>query len=249
MKFGKKYSEVQEEQSSGSYLRNFKQGESTVRFLEEIGDWIAFREHYTEDGKSFPCLEDDKIHCPGCTSESEKVSKSSRKYACYVYRKDWDAVVPYRIPVTLARRMTTRSERNDGTITNRDFTVIRSGKGLDTDYDVEHDEKYAVDTQAKLRGLTPISDILEESFYEIWGSDWSPEGKRRPKAEAKPEVEDVPPSEPDEKDSSGDVTINEDDLYEMTLSELIDLANKSNIDLPDDARKSTVLSAILKASK
>lgn len=196
MKFGKKYSEAKDDFSGGNYLRSFKEGESTVRFLQEQDDWTVFREHFTVDGKSFPCWEEDKLHCPGCSSDNEKVAKSSRRYACYVYRKDWDAVVPYRIPVVLARRLTTRFERNDGSATNRDYTVIRTGKGLDTDYDVEQEDKYAVDIEAKMTGVVPIEDILEESFIEVWGADWQP-GSKTPsinRTKAEKEQDDIPPS-------------------------------------------------------
>lgn len=82
MKFGQKKKDAPDV-GSGKYLRNWKKGETKVRFLDESDDWIAFREHYTRDRKSFPCTE-ERDTCLGCQSPDEEVAKSSRKYAAQV---------------------------------------------------------------------------------------------------------------------------------------------------------------------
>lgn len=272
MKFGtKKRDAAPEADGGGLYLRNFKDGEVTIRVLEETDDWTVFREHYTADSRSFPCT-GDRLTCPGCTSDDEKVNKSSRKYATYVKLANNDLVLPFRIPVSLAKQLFTRSEKNDGTITNRDYTVIRSGKGLDTTYDVDSEERYAVDVKALLADVTPIEDILKASFEEVWGEDWEPEapaksatktatGRPRRKttdeeldeqvareAARKQRQEQDPPSEPaaqSESAGEADVIVDEDAIYDMTMSQLTDLASKAGVDVPEDAKRSQLIRLLL----
>jgi hypothetical protein len=157
------------EQSNAEYLRSFKIGDTTVRFLEEMSDWERYREHYTVDGKMFPCIK-SQGECPGCNSDNEKVSKNSRKYATNVYLVDSSRVLPFKIPISLAKKMEARADKNGGTITNRDYVVMRTGKTMmDTEYDVDTDEKYAIDTAEKLKEGADINALLEAAFREQWG--------------------------------------------------------------------------------
>lgn len=165
MRFGTKKSETTETESDGLYLRNFKDGDTIVRFLQETDDWIEFREHYTADKKSYPCTR-ERDTCPGCNADSEDERKAGRKYACNVHVVKGNFVAPFRIPISLAKKMFTRSERNEGTITNRDYVVIRSGKFLETEYDVESDDKYKVDLKALLADGADIEEILAKAFEE-----------------------------------------------------------------------------------
>jgi hypothetical protein len=250
MRFGTaKKDAVDDYSGDGLYLRTFKDGDTTVRFLEETDDWIQFREHYTRDRKSFPCT-GDKWSCPGCTSDDEEVSRSSRKYACNVYVVKGGYVAPYRIPITLAKKMFTRSERNDGTVLNRDYTVMKTGKGMDTDYDVEQDDKYTMDVKTLLKDGQDIEEILQASFNEIWGSVDDPKPRANAE-ESKPE--DLPSeAERDSDDSDSvqeNVVIDEDALYDMELPDLRDLAVKAGVDVKSNARKSDVIRALLSASE
>lgn len=165
MRFGTKKSETTETESDGLYLRNFKDGDTIVRFLQETDDWIEFREHYTADKKSYPCTR-ERDTCPGCNSDNEEEKRSSRKYATNVYVVKGNFTAPFRVPISLAKKMFTRSERNEGTITNRDYVVIRSGKFLETEYDVESDDKYKVDLKALLADGGDIEEILGKAFEE-----------------------------------------------------------------------------------
>src|SRR6266702_5978215 len=119
MKFGQKRSEAPEEtDGTGNYLRSFRKGETKVRFLQETGEWIKFNEHYTEDNKSFPCTEDTRS-CPGCTSESERTQRRSRRYGTYVHLVKNNTTLPFKVPPSLSNRLEARAERNGGTLLNR----------------------------------------------------------------------------------------------------------------------------------
>ena len=240
MKFTSKRGDVSDAEVSGNYLRNFKNGTTTIRFLQEMDEWDKYREHYTLDGKSFPCIKGEG-NCPGCNHENEKVSKSSRKYATNVYFVEPGLVLPVRIPITLAKRLETRAERNGNTLLTRDYVVIRKGSGMDTDYDVDQDEKYAIDTAAKLKEGADIDAILEANFREQWGD---PEDYARGESKssgftadevdaesrAKKAADDVPPTESSSQSASADdEEIDEEDLYKMSREQLEVVAMKVGV--------------------
>lgn len=254
MQFGQRRGDAPEIESDGRYLRNFKKGEVKVRFLEETQDWIVFREHYLE-GKSFPCTQDSDS-CPGCTHPDEDVQRASRKYATNIYLVDVEKTLPFRIPVSLAKSMDTRSDKNGGTILNRDYVVMRSGKGLDTEYDVDSDERYALDTKSLLKDGLDINELLEESYNEVWGPK-EEVVKEKPKANSRlarskakveepvEEPEEEFPSEAKSSADDEDLVIDEEALYDMALAELIDLGTKVGIEGAEDMSKPSLIRSLL----
>lgn len=107
--------------------------------------------------------------------------------------------------------------------------IFRKGSGLDTDYDVEGDEKYEVDIDEKLKEATDVNECLDASFREQWGDpeDFVSDGKP---AASKPS-EDVPPTETSaQSESAGDEVISEDALWEMPRNDLEVVARKVGVD-------------------
>lgn len=247
MKFGTKKKDAPEQNDAGGmYLRTFKDGETVVRFLEETDDWIVFREHYL-NGKSFPCT-GDRDSCPGCTHPDESVQKAGRKYATNAWLPKQNAVLPFRIPISLAKSLFTRSEKNDGTITNRDYVIMRSGKGLDTEYDVDSDDKYAVDVASLLKQGVDIQEVLQASYDEVWGEEPREERFSRKPKEAE---EETFPSRSEVQGESADdseIVLDEDRLYEMSLAELVDVADKVGIDVREGTKKGDLIRTLLAAS-
>ena len=171
MEFGQKKKDIVE---AGDYLRNFPKGETLCRFLYEQDDWDGFREHYTNDNKSFPCTR-DRNTCPGCIDPDDKVNRAGRKYATQVYLVKTQKVTAMRIPVSLSDRLAIRAERNGGTLLTRDFVVLKSGSGLDTEYDADSEEKYDLDLNAlRAQETISIQSCWEGAFAEVWGKDWKP---------------------------------------------------------------------------
>src|SRR6478752_5758087 len=188
--FGQKASEADDTAYTGNYLRNWKKGANKVRFLEEADDWTEFREHYTLEGKSFPCTR-DKSSCPGCTHENERVQKASRKFGTNVFLPGSNVVLPFRMPVKVKESMDTRTQTNGGTILNRDYIIYRQGEGMDTSYDVDTDDKYEVDVPELLKQALNIEGILQEAFEQNSPGGAVGEASQAPKA-----TNDDPPSEP-----------------------------------------------------
>lgn len=219
MTFGVRAKDAPEPDFEGSYLRSFRAGDTTVRFCEETQDWIMFWEHFNSDQKAYPCTGDRKT-CPGCNSEDERERKASRRYASTVKLVDQknDAYMPVRIPVSVYKKMVTRSERNDGTILNRDYIIIKEGKGLDTEYDVEADRAYAIPLKDLKANIFDVEIVLQAMFNEIWPELAEPtNGKDAQKA---PKVEN----------ESQDEEITEADLKKMGIRDLRALARKHGVD-------------------
>lgn len=229
MKFGTKVKDVAD--TGGEvYLRNFKKGDTEVRFLEEIEDWIQFREHYTREGKSFPCTGDRK-ECPGCTSSDEAVQRSSNRYVANAVLTKNGAVFAFKMGKTLVDRLATRSERNNGTITSRNYTIIRTGDGLDTEYDVEQGDKDAtIDIKAYKDQIVDVEAILKANFEAAFGK---PEKAKKAKAD-----DDVPPSKPVTTKASSaqeeDDIIDEDVVRNMNRSQLVRLYEKAGLEPNED---------------
>lgn len=259
MQFGKRKADAPDEPSGdGLYLRTFKDGDTKVRFLQETDDWIVFREHYNKERRAYPCTE-DKDSCPGCTSSDEDEQRSTRKYATLLHVTKGNYVAPFRIPMSLARRMFARAERNDGVITDRDYIIMRSGKGLETDYDVDPDDKYDVNVKSLLKDAPDISEILEKMYEEnaparkatrARQSDDEDAPKTRRAAKEEDSEEEFPTETEAQSDSEGDsvIEIDEDELYEMGIPQLQDLALKMDLDLDGEEKKSDLIRKILKAS-
>lgn len=266
MKFGQQSSEVKDT-SSEEYLRPFRKGTTVVRFLQEPGQFVHYREHYI-GGKSFPCTDNTK-RCPGCTHESEDVSKRSRKYAAMVYNVERKQVAPYKLAVGLNNKMEARYDRNDKTILTRDFAVIRTGDGLSTDYDVDQEDKYELDIKALLKTYdgSSIEKILKDTFEAIWGDSSKYEGDDdnqnlatvtniTKEAPAKEDPADIPPGlrtkeEQAEVDKAkdDDVEVSEVELKKMTRSELEGLWKRAKLpidELDEDWSKNELVAEILK---
>lgn len=167
MKFGSKFGDATRVASTGGgggkWIKTLKEGETRMRFLQEVEDWVVYYEHYNPAGTAFPCT-GDRDTCPGCTSTNERMKSASRKVAVNVVVGQYQDV--YKLPITLVNRLKIKSERNNNTITDRDYLIIRSGKDINTEYDVESGSALPIDLSAY--ELFNIEKMLEEQFNENW---------------------------------------------------------------------------------
>lgn len=220
MRFGKSYRDMEKDASAGDYLRRFK-GETKVRFLQEIDEWKGYSEHYTDDGKSYPCPAQDykdRDKCPGCSSDSDKLQRRSRRAAANVLLVEQQIVLPFKIPITLADDLSRRADRKNEKITERDYTIIVTGTGLETKYEFDPEDAYDIDVSAYAEQLYDIDGILESSYAEIWGDV----------AEVGEKGEEPLPSEGTE-----DQEVSEATLRAMPRRQVINLMKENNIDLPE----------------
>lgn len=250
--FGQRKADAPPAASNGNWLRNFQKGETTLRFLEDPEDWIQYKEHY-KNKRSFPCT-GDTLACPGCTSDDEEVATRKTKYAANAWNVKAARVEPYRIPVSLANRLETRAERNDGTLGNRDYVIIKTGAGLDTEYDCDPEDKYEAPLAQYRKDAADIQVILRESYEEVWGaldSSGSEDDQDEParKSKMKPKAEEELPfkKEAEKAQNSVDTEIDEATVRAMTLRELRTLAKDADVDISDAEGKSEIADTIIDA--
>lgn len=248
-----------------TWIKNVRADEDmTVRFLTEPEDWYSYREHYDPDIHFFPCIGRD-ADCPGCEHDSEKVQRTSRRYLANAYDVENGQVVPLKLPLDLANRLVARYERNGDTLMNRDYTLHRMGKGLDTTYDVTPEDKSKFD--ASKHDLIDLEKALIEQFedaFDLDSEDDEEEEVRRPKPSRskkrqEPEVdedddvddEDEVPSEPsagaEEDEDDGDY-LTEDQAMKMSKDELKELADQFEVEVDGRWTKKKMVDAIFEAA-
>ena len=163
--------DVKRASGNGDWMRNVQDGKDLrVRYLQDPEKWKKFREHYSQETKFFPCLGKDK-GCPGCNSDSDQLQKSSRRYCAKVLDVKEAKVIALKMPVDLANRVIGKCDRNGGSLLTRDYTLIRTGKGLDTTYDVEQEDKTEVDlSRYKVDAdAIDVEKLLEDQYNESFG--------------------------------------------------------------------------------
>lgn len=249
MQFGKRKADAPP-RGTGNYLRRFPKGETKVRFIDEPDDWIEYWEHFTPDRKGFPCTE-ERDTCPGCTSSNEAVRKASRKYAANVHLVKTGQVLPHIIPVSLADRFSTRAERNDGTLLTRDYVVIRSGDGFDTEYDVDQEDKYEVDFKAlRAKAEIDIQDCFREAFIDVWG-DLNKTGSPSDIPDEHTPGDADPPTEPAGQSASaadqGDVVLGEKQIRAMDKAQLRSVCDTAGLSYDPEDTASELVDKLLAA--
>jgi hypothetical protein len=176
MRFGKSAKEAEAEPSragfSGDFIRYLKDGDTTIRILQEPNDWTYWWEHFSPAGFSFPCANEDgnsPDDCPGCSSDNEKMSKVNRKIGFNVLAS-WNGqeyVNAFKVGPTVADKLKNRYNRLD-TITDRDYTITRYKTGADRyDFDVEGGNPSPIDLSKY--ELKDIESMLAEAYDQAWG--------------------------------------------------------------------------------
>lgn len=232
----------------------------TVRFLTEPDDWFGFYEHYDETIRSsYPCIEGD---CPGCSTDQRRTFR----YVANVLDVENDVVKALLIPKSLANRLTARYERND-TLIDRDYELFKTGEGLDTDYDLnpESPKKRALSKYE----LIDLGDALQQTWDAQWGEtdeededdeDETPRRRRRTATgtsktrrrrkaddEDDEEDEDEEDEEDDEDDEDDELTITVEELEDLDLAGLKEIAGDFGISVKPDKGKKRVSAAQLRS--
>lgn len=217
MRFGKSAEEAAAETprgGDGKFIRYFKDGDTTLRILQEPDEWIEYWEHYNPGGYPFPCDGDNRDTCPGCTSKNEKMNRASKKYVFYALQayNGKDYVNAWKVTPTLNEQLRNRFNRL-GTLTDRDYTITKfEGTNGKTGYDLEGGQQGVVDTSEM--DFPDIEELLTAAWEQAWG-DGADTPEPEPKAEpAKSEIK--VPNPPADAEPSYE----EDDLRKMEPKEL-----------------------------
>lgn len=139
MIFGSTFGETAEERqlrrdNSGGevWIKGYKKGQTRDRFLQPTSTFHPIDEHYGF-GTYFPCAKSSA--CVGCNADDERTRQKSLRYLTNVLDENGRVSVR-KVPSKLYGRLQTREQRM-GTIQDRDYTVIRTGEGIGTEYDYD----------------------------------------------------------------------------------------------------------------
>lgn len=167
MRFGMSADEAKDDKrfqksGGGKYINRLKEGDNTLRIVQEPKDWLHFAEHFNPNGFSFPCNGEDA--CPGCTSTIDKMKSTSPQVAFNALSGEYLNV--YSIPRRLADKLMLRFDRL-GTITDRAYTITKYKNSSDkVDYEVEGDLPAPL---AEIPELRDIEKLLQDAWDESWG--------------------------------------------------------------------------------
>jgi len=167
------------------WIKGFRNKDTTIRILQPTREWVTYREHYNQDAKAFhPCTEDSD--CIGCNSEDERTRKRTRKYVANALDSEGRLNV-YKFGSRMFRTLKGREERS-GNITSRDYTIMKSGQGMDTTYDIEAGDKYEIDDIPDLVDIWPLLEAAYDRAVKLIEAGADDDGDD--------DAEDEPPARP-----------------------------------------------------
>ena len=188
MRFGQAASDYTPVDAGGEvWIRTFKDPATQIRICpaERVNEkgvtvygsnaWAMEREHYADGIGSFPCAERFGVDCVGCSDPNEDVSQKSRKYYFNAVDEKGQLRV-YKIGVKLYKVFKAREQRalsvdpsNKQPLSDRDYIINRTGKGLATDYDPEPGDKYKVEWPENLHDIDQILTDRYAAAEEAYG--------------------------------------------------------------------------------
>lgn len=238
MRFGKSAKEAAQEPGrgggSGDFIRYLKDGDTTLRILQEPDEWLYYWEHFSPAGFSFPCPRgaDDPVEdCPGCSSDNEKMKKVSRKIAFNVLTSfnGVEYVNAFKIGPMVGDKLDNRYKRF-GTVTDRDYTITKYKTSAERwDFDVEGNTPTPVDLRKS--EWKDIEAMLAQSYDDAWG-DPNQAAANKQATEAAPAVQSTArptiaaTPQPEEPPFEKEKTFQEADLRKMDLGLLTNLINE-----------------------
>lgn len=179
-------------------LKGIPEEGMVVRFLTEPDEWFEFFQHWDETAKRPAVCVDDCDYC------ADDVRVSKRALAAVV-NKDDGTVQTVVLPSTLVSRLLNRYDKY-GTMLDRDYNLMRSGKGTDTEYDVDPEAPSRMNLS---RFEVPdLQEVLEEASGADDEDDEEEDEKpaRRPtkKATSSKRRSQVDDDDEDEEDDEDD---------------------------------------------
>ena len=144
--------------SSGAFLQGVGEDGMVVRFLMEPEEWLEYQEFFNEATNRSEIVTEDWVKPAGAKRNP------SKRFGVCVLNRETGEVVGLRMASTLAQNLLLYYEKY-GTIMDRDYELIREGKGMDTKYNA------IPEAPERIRGIEKyeVLDIME--ILETMASD------------------------------------------------------------------------------
>lgn len=263
MQFGKKFDAASAEKESstnvsGLTIWNFKAGSTIVRLTDDLEDWTEYWEHYDPTYKKyFPCT-GERSTCQGCVLNLN----SSHKWLANAFVVSADNgtagyVNLYKFPKSIITKVMRHHDRR-GSLLSDEYEIIKIGQGMDTEYDLERGDSPAFDYDTYAAQAVNHEAALQAAFEEYMAAFSGDVPKAAPARAAAP-VKEVPalkfdagdpPSKPQAPVAVAEVTeadenLTEDDVLKMEFADLVALANRAGLDVPENFVEADQVSAWL----
>ena len=211
-----------------------------VRFITEPDEWIGFDEYFDDTARRFIPMEEGEV-----LPDDER---PSRRYLVEAVLIEDDELVPLKLPKSLAGDLF-ETMKLTGSITDRDFTLAKTGKGMDTRYKnfPSSPSKRAVDKYKRL-DLMAVLESARNDALGLSGSgpfddddvddDDEPVAKKPAKKAAKKAT----------KKADSDIPSMED-MLALDTDELRAIAEQAGVEVADGARKGALIDALVDASE
>jgi hypothetical protein len=172
-----------------------------IRFLTEPDQWFAYQEYWDNEKRRYIPVADGV----------EPPVRPSQRFLAQVVDRETDQVIALKMPKDLTNRLVLRFDRYN-TIMDRDYEIMRTGKGLDTSYDVTPEAPTSFEA-GKYTNID-LLDILETAFNSAIGDDNALFSKT-PKAEVTDDSVDFV----EDDDSIEETTEESEELFEDIVEE------------------------------
>lgn len=238
-------SEIAKSGSSKGKFMFFKEDtKARIRFLTEFEDGLEIEFHNNYDqGINVPCQEQFGRDCPYCDLEGIRTRKL---YVWSVYDYESKEVKLLMFAANNCSPVPTLAKLYEmkGTLLDRDYTIIQSGKGTNKSFTVIPEEKLKFRVKAKSMSDSAIMKAIDKAYPSDNNEDFEEEDetpkKKKTKAESKPkkepeEVED----EWDEEETEDYESMKPQELYKLCKERDIDCKQRKSkeyyIDLLEEA--------------
>lgn len=220
-----------------SFIKYIGDDALSVRFVTEPSEWIGFDEYFDQASRRFVPMEQGEVLPDG--------EKSSRRYLCEAVLIDDDELVPLKLPKSLGSDLY-ETMKLTGSITDRDFTLAKTGSGMETRYknfpsapSARNIDKYTridlmevlVNVRADALGLSSGNPFDADDVDDDDEPVAKPAKRVAKKAKA---VDGIPGME---------------DMLAMDADELRAIATANGVEVDEGARKGALIDALVNASE
>lgn len=223
------------------WIKSVPKGNTRVRILQPTITFPRWREHYEASVKAFKC--DGSADCPGCTDADVEVQRRSRKFGFNCLTQDGRLTV-YKCGPDLMRKLERKEDWHGKTLMDRDWILIRTGDRLETEYDAEAGEKYAVDMPKEIYNIDSIVGAQYWEARRAYGLSVDEDDLASCKVEVMVPgyeifTEEAPPAEVEE---TVDVDTTKPQLWKT--EQLKDYIVKNNLEAPEKAPRSRLVTIV-----